>query len=161
MFESIIFLMVLVILVQTFLLKSALNEKTKYLNDRLDQMANLLIRIRDVQQDATRSQKAPVPEKSEKESPLPEPVITPAKSPTPIPEPKVPESKKPEPKAPEKKEVIVAETITPPITKPLQPQPEKPRKPGFFERNPDLEKFIGEDLANKIGIAILVLGIGF
>jgi uncharacterized membrane protein len=36
-----------------------------------------------------------------------------------------------------------------------------PPQPGFFERNPDLEKFIGENLANKIGIAILVLGIGF
>jgi uncharacterized membrane protein len=39
--------------------------------------------------------------------------------------------------------------------------PPKPPKPGFFERNPDLEKFIGENLANKIGIAILVLGVGF
>jgi uncharacterized membrane protein len=39
--------------------------------------------------------------------------------------------------------------------------PLPPRKPGFFERNPDLEKFIGENLANKIGIGILVLGIGF
>ena len=37
----------------------------------------------------------------------------------------------------------------------------KPPKPGFFERNPDLEKFIGENLINKIGIAILVVGIGF
>lgn len=35
------------------------------------------------------------------------------------------------------------------------------KRPGFFERNPDLEKFIGENLANKIGIAVLVLGIGF
>ncbi len=44
-----------------------------------------------------------------------------------------------------------AEKITPkPVTKPT-----------FFERNPDLEKFIGENLINKIGIAILVLGIGF
>lgn len=33
--------------------------------------------------------------------------------------------------------------------------------PSFFERHPDLEKFIGENLVNKIGIAILVLGIGF
>lgn len=32
---------------------------------------------------------------------------------------------------------------------------------GFFERNPDLEKFIGENLISKIGIAILVLAIGF
>lgn len=34
-------------------------------------------------------------------------------------------------------------------------------KPSFWERNPDLEKFVGENLINKIGIAILVLGIGF
>src|SRR5690606_30266447 len=34
-------------------------------------------------------------------------------------------------------------------------------KPGFFEKHPDLEKFIGENLANKVGIAILVVGIGF
>ncbi|WP_432328595.1 DUF2339 domain-containing protein [Mucilaginibacter sp. P25] len=39
--------------------------------------------------------------------------------------------------------------------KPLQP------RPSFFERHPDLEKFIGENLINKIGIAILVLAIGF
>ncbi|HEY9341143.1 MAG TPA: DUF2339 domain-containing protein [Hanamia sp.] len=40
----------------------------------------------------------------------------------------------------------------PPVTK---------KKPTFFERNPDLEKFIGENLVSKIGIAILVLAIGF
>lgn len=34
-------------------------------------------------------------------------------------------------------------------------------KPGFFERNPDLEKFIGENLVSKIGIAILVLAIAY
>ena len=34
-------------------------------------------------------------------------------------------------------------------------------KPSFFERHPDMEKFIGENLVNKIGIAILVLAIGF
>jgi uncharacterized membrane protein len=31
----------------------------------------------------------------------------------------------------------------------------------FFRLHPDLEKFIGENLVNKIGIAILVLGIAF
>lgn len=39
--------------------------------------------------------------------------------------------------------------------------PEKELKPTFWQRNPDLEKFVGENLINKIGIAILVLGIGF
>src|SRR5690606_11856504 len=87
--------------------------------------------------------------------------ITPAKSPIPTQEPKTVAPKAPEPKAPEKKEVVVGETITPPTARPLPQQPAKQRKPGFFERNPDLEKFIGENLANKIGIAILVLGIGF
>jgi len=36
-----------------------------------------------------------------------------------------------------------------------------PPKPSFFEKHPDLEKFIGENLINKIGIGILVLGIAF
>lgn len=40
------------------------------------------------------------------------------------------------------------------------PPPAEP-KPSFWEKNPDLEKFIGENLFNKIGIAILVIGIGF
>jgi uncharacterized membrane protein len=48
-----------------------------------------------------------------------------------------------------------------PASEPIQPTSVKPKEPGFFERNPDLEKFIGENLINKIGIAILVIGIGF
>ena len=45
---------------------------------------------------------------------------------------------------------------------PLQPPfSAPPRKPTFFESNPDLEKFIGENLVSKIGIAILVLAIGY
>lgn len=44
---------------------------------------------------------------------------------------------------------------------PAPPKPPKPKTPSFFERNPDIEKFIGENLANKIGIGILVVGIGF
>ena len=43
-----------------------------------------------------------------------------------------------------------------------QTQPIPPvKKQTFFERHPDMEKFIGENLVNKIGIAILVLAIGF
>lgn len=54
------------------------------------------------------------------------------------------------------KTVEIRETITPP-GKPFVPIPE----PSFFERHPDIEKFIGENLISKIGIAILVLAIGF
>lgn len=66
----------------------------------------------------------------------------------------------PKPVLQDQSEVVkVPAVISAPAARP-QPRP-APRKPGFFERNPDLEKFIGENLANKIGIGVLVLGIGF
>ncbi|WP_246850405.1 DUF2339 domain-containing protein [Rufibacter roseolus] len=40
-------------------------------------------------------------------------------------------------------------------------QQAEPARPSFFSRKLDWEKFIGENLINKLGIAILVLGIGF
>jgi uncharacterized membrane protein len=43
---------------------------------------------------------------------------------------------------------------------PASPKVPEPQ-PSFFESHPDLEKFIGENLINKIGIAILVLAIGY
>lgn len=52
--------------------------------------------------------------------------------------------------------VSIKETITPPAKKEYKAPP-----PTFFERHPDMEKFIGENLVSKIGIAILVLAIGF
>lgn len=75
--------------------------------------------------------------------------------------------------APVENENIIEEKIIEPATAaeenipnfPTQPtdtlrQPPPPT-PSFFERNPDMEKFIGENLISKIGIAILVLAIGF
>ena len=53
-------------------------------------------------------------------------------------------------------EVVVTETIQ--VAK--QPKQQAPPK-SFADRNPDLEKFIGENLVSKIGIAVLVLAIGF
>lgn len=53
---------------------------------------------------------------------------------------------------------------TPPKTVTGQPKNKVPKKSlweAFKERNPDLEKFIGENLINKLGILILVLGISF
>jgi len=43
----------------------------------------------------------------------------------------------------------------------IQLPPEKSWWENFKEQNPDLEKFIGENLINKIGILILVLGISY
>lgn len=69
-----------------------------------------------------------------------------------------------EPALPQKPEPSVKPGSVRPI--PVGPIP-APRVPklSFFQRflrdNPDMEKFIGENLMNKIGIAILVLGIGY
>lgn len=65
---------------------------------------------------------------------------------------------------------------TPKLEKPKEPEvvtfqrkeepkpafvPQKSWFENFKEKNPDIEKFIGENLINKIGILILVLGISF
>jgi uncharacterized membrane protein len=90
----------------------------------------------------------------------------------------VTEEKKPEPPKPEIPKPIAAEhierqptVITDPmsvIRRPVTTSDAPPKiykapepEPSFFDRHPDLEKFIGENLINKIGIAILVLAIGF
>ena len=61
-------------------------------------------------------------------------------------------------------EPIRASSTPPPFMAPPPPahppRPPAPPRPSFFERHPDLEKFIGENLINKIGIAVLVIGIG-
>ncbi|AYL98345.1 DUF2339 domain-containing protein [Mucilaginibacter celer] len=100
---------------------------------------------------------------------IPEPTPVPATpKPDPEPHPPVGHEIKPEPVTPPKIErhtEIIADsgsTIHRPI-KTRDYEPARPREPrqSFFERHPDLEKFIGENLVNKIGIAILVLAIGF
>ncbi|MEW7292137.1 DUF2339 domain-containing protein [Aquimarina sp. 2304DJ70-9] len=62
------------------------------------------------------------------------------------------------------KELISSDKTAAPTLK-KQVAPPKPPKPGlwkrFKEKNPDLEKFIGENLINKLGILILVLGISY
>jgi uncharacterized membrane protein len=56
---------------------------------------------------------------------------------------------------------VPEKVIIAPPPPPRPPPPPEPPKPSFLDRNPDLEKFIGENLINKIGIAILVIGLGF
>jgi len=68
----------------------------------------------------------------------------------PIPIPKFEKPKEPVSVSFQKPEIIVKAPI-----------PKKSWSESFKENNPDLEKFIGENLINKIGILILVLGISF
>jgi uncharacterized membrane protein len=61
--------------------------------------------------------------------------------------------------------VAITETIDPQkaaaIRRPTPPPPTESWMEKWLKNNPDLEKFIGENLFNKIGIAVLVFGIGF
>ncbi|MDA9339593.1 DUF2339 domain-containing protein [Polaribacter sp.] len=57
---------------------------------------------------------------------------------------------------------IQSKTGTNTVTeRPKKKVPKKSLWENFKEKNPDLEKFIGENLINKLGILILVLGISF
>ena len=78
-----------------------------------------------------------------------------------------PEIVKPKPVGAASKETTPAESLSTEKTLSSTPVPAfskkqtHTRRPSFFERNPDLEKFIGENLVSKIGIGVLVLAIGF
>lgn len=74
----------------------------------------------------------------------------------------------PEKKIPEEKQMMgspLATDFKATPTQPAKPFIPIPRQESWSQRwlknNPDLEKFIGENLVNKIGITVLVLGIAF
>jgi uncharacterized membrane protein len=144
----ILLLVILVIIINN---KWGINQKFNDLELRLMELQNLL-KHREQQDEAAKQKVKPVP------APTPQPV-------------KLPPPPKPEgvplPTVVERHEEVIEDT-TSPVNRPVktwQPPiaPKAPKEPelSFFERYPDLEKFIGENLINKIGIAILVLAIGF
>lgn len=96
------------------------------------------------------------PEKRQVESkPLSSPEVV--KKPIMAPAPAPPRTKIPPPMA-----AHSMPAARPIIAKPSKPsQPAAAAKPSFIQRNPDLEKFIGENLLSKIGIVIFVIGMGF
>ncbi len=108
-----------------------------------------------IQPEGPSEARAPVP-------PEPPPIITPPAEP--VPEPTVDELtvQRMEALFPEDRPQEASDrgptihVVEPPFT---PPSPKPPRL-SFFERHPDLEKFIGENLINKIGITVLVIGIG-
>lgn len=87
----------------------------------------------------------PAEEKADQRQPSPRIVVTQTNAPTPA--------------AAAVQPVVAAPRPQRPPAPPGPPQ--KGARERFLDNNPDLEKFIGENLINKIGIAILVLGLGF
>ncbi|SHN31786.1 DUF2339 domain-containing protein [Mucilaginibacter sp. OK098] len=148
---NVILLLVIVIIIVSN--KTSLNQKFNDLELRIMELQNLLKR---------REQEAKAAEKPKEISIVQESVKPPVE--VKLPEPPKPLEIKPEPVIERQKEAIADSmaAIRRPVRTREQPvtEPEEPSL-SFFERYPDLEKFIGENLVNKIGIAILVLAIGF
>lgn len=137
-------------------LKKSLSKKIDTLQQKQDQLLEELKRRPIAKEEEVVREKKPIVEERRIEHKAPEIKIEQAKP--------VIEEKQEEPKRQEVEPAFqqTAERFSKPVPAkaPVVNTPPQ-RKPNFFERNPDLEKFIGENLANKIGIAILVLGVGF
>jgi uncharacterized membrane protein len=152
--EYLIFIIVVIIFLLVLSIKSNISDKLHDIQQRLDQVTTKLNKL-----SAGEKLRPVTSERTEVVSPQTQPPSVQSEAFTPVPEPKVEPKQPPQP---DLKEIPVVRENVPVFTSKhgLAESP-KISKPGFFERNPDLEKFIGENLANKIGIGILVLGIGF
>lgn len=148
--EGLIITLLLVIVVLLLRNGNRLEAELRLVHLRLQQLAD---RVRELSaptatQGETRSERPPQPRPLPREEPRPAP--RPQWEPTPPPRPA------PAPEAPQ----AAADALrneAPPF--PLRAG-EAPLQ-RFLREHPDLEKFIGENLVNKIGIAVLVLGIAF
>jgi uncharacterized membrane protein len=153
--EEVLFILVLVIFFLVLNVKNSITSKFRTLQERIDALSAELKKVE--RPSALPTQKHVIPEDdivlgSVKISP-PENVKKTQNEETPLV--KKEEASKPEGSAMDPQSILRS------LRQPARPPVPQAPKPGFFERNPDLEKFIGENLANKIGIGILVLGIGF
>ncbi|PSL31902.1 DUF2339 domain-containing protein [Chitinophaga ginsengisoli] len=165
------FILLIVILIMVIITKNDLTGKIEEMNHKLD----LLIKHRERVAPTTNEEKTASPDYNRQPTLKPEPaphippVVPPVipEAPTPPvievvtppqPAPIIPEpvSELPQPA----REAAFTAAVAVPIAAQESARPKEPT-PTFWEKNPDLEKFIGENLFNKIGIAILVIGIGF
>lgn len=141
---------ILLLLVIIFLLvsnKNSYNEKIERLEGRIFDLQ------RDLQKQRVETRPAPEPPRpAEKIEEIKQPEVF--KPVPPLPQPVFENAEKPR-RLPPMPQIRKREPAFKAVFEPSEP------RLSFFERHPDLEKFIGENLINKIGIAILVLAIGF
>lgn len=138
------FLIVIILFIVVLSHNSRLNSDIEYLSREISQLKTLIQKLGQTPE-RPKPEIMPEPKVTEpvktvplKEEPAKE-IILEAQKPITVPAPK------PEPVS-----------VEPPVMKPQPaPEPKKPKIPS------DFEKFIGENLISKIGIIILVLGVGF
>lgn len=156
--EALIILIILAILVLIIINAANRNQKQTEILNRIKSVENKLMQLNDkLQQQLVKPETV-----KEKAEPVKEAPVVKEEKPAPVyVHPKViePPVEKTTPVQPTEAAAIKqAQPVTTPKPAPVSQQSwwEK-----WVAENPDIEKFIGENLANKIGIAVLVLGIGF
>ncbi|WP_143306771.1 DUF2339 domain-containing protein [Chitinophaga vietnamensis] len=160
MVSAFIFILLIVILILILQLKGDLNSKITILQTQLEQL------LQQRREDKPTAVSEPTPasppptRKPDIARPLPSAVPPPVQEPLPPVREAPPVKARPLPPETPRPQIPKVELTTSPEIPPIVPPPLRSRS-SFREKNPDLEKFIGENLFNKIGIAILVLGIGF
>ncbi len=160
--EVIIVIVLLIIFILLSNIKSEQRNSIKELAQTIDQLTREIRGLRSEINNLKQSASVPPPPKAAtpKEETTPKPIEA-IKQEQPVPLAEKPVVR-PEPKpAPTPVRQIF------PRPEAVHNMPNHPQEPqeSWFEKwlrnNPDLEKFIGENLVNKIGIAVLVLGIAF
>lgn len=172
--------LLLVILVLLIIFHFAKNAKLKHVEEKLSNIEDYLRRVQLYQAQKAEEQKQAVAENKETARPVqpvedkvvPPPIVKPVIPPVvdekpPVAEPEVPPVViidevviDKEEEAPV--EISVNEIMNTPSQTPVQPaQPQQSFYDRFRENNPDLEKFIGENILSKVAITILVIGIAF
>jgi uncharacterized membrane protein len=151
-----IFLLIVAIALLAFLVKTV-SDKFEILEYRLRDLNRSI----ELLKEEKKAEEKPAIEKPAAVVPppvIPEPVKERPALPHEVPIVPLPEMKE------EKEKVVFHADAAVPKAEPVKPIPYVPEQSwwdGFKERNPDLEKFIGENLINKIGVLILVLGISY
>jgi hypothetical protein len=154
--------LLLIIIVLLIIFNANRSSKLSQLEKKLSNVENYLKHIQFSQSKPEVKKPEPVKETPKAETP---PVVPPTTVPPVVPPvvetPPIPQSIKIPPpiKEPEVKRVQEVRNVPPPPPKPSVPQ--KSWYDKFRENNPDLEKFIGENILSKVAIAVLVLGIAF
>lgn len=151
-----------VILVLLIIILSKLGSKFFLLNTKVDKIDRNVEKLQQQLKDIEEKWKSSKPEAvAEKSQVIEKPVEMPEKEVSVMPQ--VQEVREaiqtPKPETPKPKPEVV--TFQQAEVKKAVQIPQKSWFESFKEKNPDLEKFIGENLINKIGILILVLGISF
>ncbi|KGO86309.1 membrane protein [Flavobacterium rivuli WB 3.3-2 = DSM 21788] len=158
--EIVLLIALIIVIVVTI---NSLSKKIDRLQDSFYEVNRKLDHYKKLAESVEKPALNPIQKQEPAQTKQPEPPVVPV---APIPErPAAPVYTPPQPAPP--KPVVPLERVAAinapaPAPKPhIVLPPKKSWWENFKEQNPDLEKFIGENLINKIGILILVLGISY